>query len=238
MAGGNAGGALEQWRIVGRDAVVFPEVVAVADALLDPVMAQLVWVDSGAERPRPLPADGAFCRGLGERVGRPWLGLLAATDPGSPLFAWMGAVVRARRYGGQSVEYADDPWWVRQEHQPATMAGQLRVVVKEKKAPGSGTRWRATVAAEQRMWIEKLIGDAGEQLTQLRGRHAGSTAETARYLLQNLTRSAGLLDRALHQTIVAAVNAGVSLEDVAQWTGLPVEAVAEVAGAHGEDTGE
>ncbi|MDQ1065154.1 hypothetical protein [Streptomyces canus] len=28
VAGGNAGGALERWRIVGRDAIVFPEVVA------------------------------------------------------------------------------------------------------------------------------------------------------------------------------------------------------------------
>ncbi|MFD7056935.1 hypothetical protein ACFWBS_53345 [Streptomyces mirabilis] len=47
IAGGNAGGGLERWRIVGRDAVVLPEVVAVAGALLDPAMAQLVWVDSG-----------------------------------------------------------------------------------------------------------------------------------------------------------------------------------------------
>ncbi|WP_256725996.1 hypothetical protein [Streptomyces sp. IMTB 2501] len=43
VAGGNAGTELEWWRIVGRDAVVFPEVVAVADALLDPDMAELVW---------------------------------------------------------------------------------------------------------------------------------------------------------------------------------------------------
>ncbi|MET9444435.1 hypothetical protein [Streptomyces sp. NPDC006610] len=32
---------LERWRILGRDTVVLPEVVAVADALLDPVMAEL-----------------------------------------------------------------------------------------------------------------------------------------------------------------------------------------------------
>ncbi|WP_257136647.1 hypothetical protein [Streptomyces sp. f150] len=47
VAGGDAGGDLEWWRIVGRDAVIFPEVVAVADALLDPGMGKLVWVDSG-----------------------------------------------------------------------------------------------------------------------------------------------------------------------------------------------
>ncbi|MBJ6636698.1 TniQ family protein [Streptomyces sp. I5] len=90
VAGGNAGTDLQRWRIVGRDPVVFPEVVAVADALLDPAMAELVWRDSGAGRPRPLPADGAFCRRLGERVGRDWLGPLSAVDYGGPLLAWMG----------------------------------------------------------------------------------------------------------------------------------------------------
>lgn len=97
VAGGDAGGDLEWWRIVGRDAVVFPEVVAVADVLLDPAMAQLVWVDSGAGQPQALPVDGSFCRRLGERVGREWLGPLAAADHGGPLIAWMGSVIRLRR---------------------------------------------------------------------------------------------------------------------------------------------
>ncbi|MFF2014099.1 hypothetical protein ACFVWY_34240 [Streptomyces sp. NPDC058195] len=90
VAGGGAGGDLERWRIVGRDAVVFPEVVAVADALLDPARAELVWMDSGAARPRALSADGLCCRKLGERLGRGWLGPRAATDHGGPLIAWMG----------------------------------------------------------------------------------------------------------------------------------------------------
>ncbi|MET9986835.1 hypothetical protein [Streptomyces rochei] len=41
--------------------------VTVADALLDPAMAELVWRDSGVGRPRPLSADRAFCRRRGER---------------------------------------------------------------------------------------------------------------------------------------------------------------------------
>ncbi|WP_234376681.1 DNA-binding protein [Streptomyces sp. CB01201] len=127
VAGGNAGTELERWRIVDRDAVVFPEVVAVAAALLDPAMAELAWTDSGAGRPQPLPADGAFCRRLGERVGRGWLGPLAATDYGGPLTSWMGAVIRLRRGAGGPPAYGNDPWWLRQEHQPASMAAQLRV---------------------------------------------------------------------------------------------------------------
>ncbi|MET9079108.1 hypothetical protein ABZX95_44955 [Streptomyces sp. NPDC004232] len=66
---------------------------------------------------------------LGERVGREWLGPLAATDYGGPLTSWMGAVIRIRRGAGGLSGYA--------------MAGQLRVLGKEKKAPGSGTKWRA-----------------------------------------------------------------------------------------------
>ncbi|WP_435862424.1 DNA-binding protein [Streptomyces phaeochromogenes] len=169
VAGSNAGADLERWRIVGRDVVVFPEVVAVADALLDPAMAQLAWTDSGAGRPRPLPADGAFCRRLGERVGREWLGPLAATDYGGPLTSWMGAVIRIRRGAGGPPGYDNDPWWLRQENQPSSMAGQLRVLGKEKKAPGSGRMWRASVPAEQRAQITSLVDGAQEQLIQLRG---------------------------------------------------------------------
>ncbi|MEU1785040.1 hypothetical protein ABZ553_03910 [Streptomyces sparsogenes] len=71
-----------------------------ADALPDPAMAELVWRDSGAGRPRPLPADGAFCRQLGERVRRDWLGSLTAVDHDGPLLAWMGTVIRRRRGEG------------------------------------------------------------------------------------------------------------------------------------------
>ncbi len=51
----------------------------------------------------------------------------------------------------------DDPWWVRREHQPVSMAEQLRVLGKAKQAPGLGRMWRATVAAEQRMLITQAI---------------------------------------------------------------------------------
>ncbi|MFC9916033.1 DNA-binding protein [Streptomyces sp. NPDC127197] len=228
VAGGDAGDDLERWRIVGRDAVVFPEVVAVADALLDPAMAQLVWRDSGAGRPRALPADGMFCRRLGERVGRQWLGPLAATDYGGPLTSWMGAVIRLRRGAGGPPGYDNDPWWLRQEHQSATMAGQLRVLGKEKKAPGSGRMWRAAVPAEQRTLITRTIESAEEQLLQLRGVQTGPTADVARQLLRTLRHSAGLIENAWKRTALAAANAGVPLEEVAQWAGMSADALRKV----------
>ncbi|MFD5791340.1 hypothetical protein ACFWH1_32575 [Streptomyces sp. NPDC127037] len=96
VAGGDAGGDLEWWRIVGRDAVIFPEVVAVANALLDPGMGELEWVDSGAGRPQVLSFDGLFCRRLGERVGRGWLGPPAAAAPKG-----VGAAVAVMRACGR-----------------------------------------------------------------------------------------------------------------------------------------
>jgi lambda repressor-like predicted transcriptional regulator len=237
VAGGNAGTELERWRIVGRDAVVFPEVVAVADALLDPAMAQLVWADSGAGRPRALPADGAFCRRLGERVGREWLGPLAATDYGGPLISWMRAVIRIRRGAGGPPGYDNDPWWLRQEHQSAAMAGQLRVLGKEKKAPGSGRMWRATVPAEQRALITSAIESAEEQLVQLRGVQTGPTADVAHQLLRNLRHSAALIDNAWKRTALAAANAGIPLEEVAQWAQMSPDTLMNMLTARQEDGG-
>lgn len=237
VAGGNAGTDLERWRIVGRDAVVFPEVVAVADVLLDPAMAQLAWMDSGAGRPQALPADGMFCRRLGERVGREWLGPLAATDYGGPLTSWMGSVIRLRRGAGRPPGYDNDPWWVRQEHLPATMAGQLRVLGKEKKAPGSGRMWRAAVPAEQRTLITSAIESAEEQLLQLRGAQTGPTADVARQLLRSLGRSAALIDNAWKRTALAAANSGMPLEEVAQWAGMSVDALRNVLTAGKKDDG-
>ncbi|MFJ9806588.1 TniQ family protein [Streptomyces wuyuanensis] len=230
VAGGNAGTELERWRIVGRDTVVFPEVVAVADALLDPAMAELAWRASGGTRPRARGGDDPLCHRLGERVGRGWLGPLAATDCGNPLSGWRSAIVRARRGSGPPGR-RDDPWHLKREQQPSTMAGQLRVMTAEAQAGGSGTRWRATVSAEHRFHITRLLDEAREELAQLRGVQSGTTAEVARELLERLSQSAELLDRAVLHTAAAAVAAGVALEEVAQWSRLPAEELSQILAA-------
>ncbi|GGU93311.1 hypothetical protein GCM10010260_30260 [Streptomyces filipinensis] len=99
------------------------------------------------------------------------------------------------------------------------MAGQLRVLGKEKRAPGSGTMWRAAVPAEQRRLITSAIDSAEEQLLQLRGVQTGPTAEVARRLLRGLGHSAGLIENAWKRSAVTAVNGGVPLQEVAQWLG-------------------
>ncbi|MEU7429025.1 DNA-binding protein [Streptomyces sp. NPDC040750] len=230
VAGGNAGTELKRWRIVGRDAVVFPEVVAVADALLDPAMAELAWRASGGMRPRVRGGDDPFCHRLGERVDRDWLGSLVAADYGGPLSGWRSAIVRARRGSGPP-GWRDDPWHLKREQQPPTMAGQLRVMAAEAQEGGSGTRWRATVFAEHRFHITQLLDEAHEELAQLRGAHSGTTADVARELLEHLSQSTELIDRAMLHTAAAAVAAGVALEEVAQWSRLPAEELSQILAA-------
>lgn len=219
VAGRGARGDVDRRRAIGRDAVVFPEIVAVANVLLDPAAEELAWTDSGrAGLPRPLPGESRFGRHLGEQVGRPWLGPLAAPD-GGPLITWKAAVIR-RRWHTRVDPYDAGPWRVRADQQPPTMAALLREQTREKAAGGSGTNWRSTVPPEQRMFITNLIEAAQDELLQLRGAHQGRTADAARLLLQRLGHSIDLLDQALRETALAAVNAGVALHDVEQWAGL------------------
>jgi hypothetical protein len=137
-------------------------------------------MDSGAGRPRALPADGMFCR-PGSVSGSAGV---AGADYGGPLTSWMGNVIRLRRGADGPPGYDNDPWWLRKEHQSAIMAAQLRVLGKEKKAPGSGRMWRAAVPAEQRTLITRTIESAEEQLLQLRGAQSGSTADVAQQFVR------------------------------------------------------
>ncbi|MEU4120537.1 hypothetical protein AB0F71_39360 [Kitasatospora sp. NPDC028055] len=187
-------------------------------------MAELVWQDSGAGRPRALPADGAFCRRLGERVGRPWLG---------PLTAWMGAVIRWRRGVAVPPGHRDELWWVRRELQPTSMAAQLRALTKEARLPRSGTVWRSAVGPERRMLISGLLESAEERLLRLRGAQRGSSAEAAERLLTGIGYAVERLEEALLEVSKAAVEAGVRGEDVAAWAGLSSGGLAEVLRAGG-----
>ncbi|MFD0271263.1 hypothetical protein ACFVGY_32545 [Streptomyces sp. NPDC127106] len=126
LAGEDAGPGFWWWRAVARDAVLFPEVVAVADALLDPAVEELAWTDGRRERIRPLPADGAFCQELGVRVGRPWLGPLVAVHGDGPLVAgWMGAIIRRHRSVGEPGGRGQNRWRVSREHRSASMGAHV-----------------------------------------------------------------------------------------------------------------
>jgi hypothetical protein len=135
----------------------------------------------------------------------------------------MGAVIGLRR--GDAGSTADRPWWLRPGHQPATMAGQLRMLGKENQTPGWRGMWQAAVPAEQQALITSAAESAAQPLLQLRRAQNGPTADVAQQLLRTLRHSADLIDNAWKRTALVALNAGVPLEEVAQWTGMPADAL-------------
>jgi hypothetical protein len=92
------------------------------------------------------------------------------------------------------------------------------------------------VPPEHRSDIMQLLDEAREELAQLRGVQSGTTAAVARELLERLSQSAELIDRAVLHTAAAAVVAGVALEEVARWSRLPAEELLQIlAAGRGED---
>ena len=66
----------------------------------------------------------------------------------------------------------------------------------------------------------------------MRGAQRGTSSEAAQRLLQNLSHTAGLVDRALWESATAAWEAGESLEDLARWARRPVEVLAAELAAY------
>ncbi|MCX5130026.1 DNA-binding protein [Streptomyces sp. NBC_00347] len=226
LAGGDAGGRFWWWHAVARDAVVFPEVVAVADALLDPAMEELAWADSGREQIRLRSADGAFCRELGLRVGRPWLGPLVAVDYDGPLVAdWLGTVVRRRRGVGDPDGRGQDPWWVSRERQPVSTGVQLRLLAEREDGTIS---WRKAVPDADRARLERLLDEAVQMLGDVHVHDGRPVAEASRNMLRFLVRGSEILDRALLEAAHAALEAGVPPQFVGEWGKIPADLVKEI----------
>ncbi|MGC0397358.1 hypothetical protein RKD27_009399 [Streptomyces sp. SAI-126] len=94
--GDRVGWGFEQWRLLLRDAVVFPEVVAVARALVDPRLQEGAGAGvQGLLRDRAGAQE--FAAVLGARLGRTWLAEVEGAGSGGPLTLWVGAWVRQRR---------------------------------------------------------------------------------------------------------------------------------------------
>jgi len=231
LAGGDAGQEFWWWRAVTREAATFPEVVTVAAAVLDPAMRDLVWVDSGRERIRPIPPDGAFCRELGRRLGRPWFGEEAAANSSRSLLAWMGSVLRERRGISESGPWERDPWWVRREDQPVSVALQLRRLAE--RADGTIT-WRSSVPRPERAWIHDKICAATELLTSLDLDDAGHLAAATQQLLSTINETIDTLDEAAVGIVSAAHTGGVPLGDLSMWTCIPADDLQQDIDGHRE----
>ena len=122
------GWGVEQWRLLVRDVVVFPEVVAVAEALVDPRMQQLASGSGAGALVRGRGGGERFAAALGERLRRVWLGELEADGHSGPLASWARAVVREQRRpaGSPPQQGRYGLWWVHSAHRPVEVGTGLR----------------------------------------------------------------------------------------------------------------
>jgi hypothetical protein len=132
-----AGWGDPQWRLLARDAVVFPEIVTVAKALLDPRLRELAAGSAGGLL-RDRAGAGRFTQALGGRLARPWLAEVEAAAPAGPLARWVSAMLRQRRLpaGAPPLQGWQGVWWVRGPHRPLGIAAGLRLLAE---SPDTGT---------------------------------------------------------------------------------------------------
>ncbi|MEU3855292.1 transposase [Streptomyces sp. NPDC029554] len=149
-----------QWRLLVRDAVTFPEVVAVARAVVDPRMQQLAAEGGSGALVRRGDDGGRVAAALGERLGRPWPGEVGAGERSGPLAAWGQAVDRERRRpaGSAPGQGRYGVWWVRAVHRPVEVGAGLRMLADAGGAgpgrggdPGAAGGWREEPAVPRRI---------------------------------------------------------------------------------------
>ncbi|MGW5285000.1 transposase [Streptomyces collinus] len=130
-AGHPQGWGDEQWRLLVRDVVVFPELTLVAQALLDPRLQDLAAADGGLVRGG---GRGRVVAALGERLGRGWLSEAQVHVSGA-LASWAQAVIRQRRTaaGSRPRQGRYGLWWVPMAHRPV----ELGPALQQPAGPGS-----------------------------------------------------------------------------------------------------
>ncbi|WP_143674577.1 MULTISPECIES: Helicase associated domain protein [Streptomyces] len=137
--GGDAdpvGWGAEQWRLLVRDVVVFPEIVGVAGPLVEPDVRQLVAGEGASGLVRGRDVDARLAAVLGERLKRRWLVELEEDGHGA-LTSWVRAVVREQRRAiGSRPGQGRGLWWVRAVHRPVEVGAGLRLLAG---SPGSVT---------------------------------------------------------------------------------------------------
>ncbi|MFE7854101.1 hypothetical protein [Streptomyces sp. NPDC057403] len=129
-AGDPPGWGLEQWRLLMRHAVVFPELAVVAQALLDPSVQELTVRQAAGGLGRDAGLSDGVVAALSERLGRDWLGGVEAQAAPGALVYWAQAPARQRRRPAGCAPRQDDHryrvWWVPVAHRPAEASSALQ----------------------------------------------------------------------------------------------------------------
>jgi Helicase associated domain len=107
------------WRDAARDAVSYPEAVALTAFLADPRVQEQLLADAGTHQPHALADVPRFVGELARRLERPWLaGHLGALTTG-PLNTWVRACIRTR--AGHKPK-TRSMWHIPPPHRPAPIS--------------------------------------------------------------------------------------------------------------------
>ncbi|MFF7415449.1 Helicase associated domain protein [Streptomyces lydicus] len=112
----------ETWQVVAREAVTYPEAVALAALLADSAFRRRVVAEARGGVPFRLADLPSLPVAVARCLRRPWLAEELAAQTSGPLFAWAHQCVRAHR-GGQAAER--DMWAVASAHRPRPVADEL-----------------------------------------------------------------------------------------------------------------
>ncbi|MFF4658883.1 helicase associated domain-containing protein [Streptomyces sp. NPDC001381] len=109
------------WRLLVRDAVTYPETVALTSLLTDERARQRLLADTGGHLPHTLAHVPGLVGELARVTGRPWLAERVASTSAGPLLLWVQHCARA----DADPAGADRLWTLHMAHRPRPIAREL-----------------------------------------------------------------------------------------------------------------
>ncbi|MEV5438490.1 hypothetical protein AB0K80_21110 [Streptomyces sp. NPDC052682] len=121
------------WRLLVRDAVTYPETIALTSVLTDDRTRQRLLADTGGHLPHTLAYTPGLITELARVTRRPWLaGRIASTSAG-PLLVWVHHCSRAE--AGPAA--ADRLWTLHMAHRPRSIDRELTAYKDENASSGT-----------------------------------------------------------------------------------------------------
>ncbi|MFI5635378.1 Helicase associated domain protein [Streptomyces sp. NPDC051664] len=110
------------WRLLVRDAVTYPETVALASVLVDERFRRRLLAESSGHLPHTLADTPALIRELARITNRGWLPEKIASTSAGPLLVWVHHCVRSPA----GADAADRLWTLHMAHRPRPIARELQ----------------------------------------------------------------------------------------------------------------
>ncbi|GHF35858.1 Helicase associated domain protein [Streptomyces griseosporeus] len=127
------------WRLLARDAVTYPETVALTSVLTDERTRGRLLAEAGGHLPHTLAHVPGLVGELAQVTRRPWLAERIASTSAGPLLLWAQHCVRA----DADATVADRLWTLHMAHRPRPIARELtayRDAAQQPEKAAGGTR--------------------------------------------------------------------------------------------------